>query len=161
MRSQTRRLDGLHVNGSGYWMELSQTGRHARYAARYLDYSPGFQTDLGFVPRVDIRKMEHFFEYYWRPKNGRVLLFGPDVTTSVNWNRQGQVQNWVVDAVRNRVPHSYPLSVCFRSMPLRQLSVPRAWSLLTLKNSAAGSRIVDALQGYAEHRIGFMLPDPD
>lgn len=42
--------------------------------------------------------MEHFFEYYWKPKNRRVLLFGPDVTTSVNWNRQGQVQDWLVDA---------------------------------------------------------------
>lgn len=98
MRSQTRRLDSSRLDGSGYWVELSQTGRHAQYAARYLDYSPGFQTQLGFVPRVDIHKMAHFFEYYWKPKNRRVLLFGPDVTTSVNWNRQGQIQDWVVDA---------------------------------------------------------------
>ncbi len=98
IRSQTRHLDRSRVDGSGHWVELSQTGRHAQYAARYLDFSPGFQTQLGFVPRVDIRKMEHFFEYYWKPKNSRVLLFGPDVTASVNWNRQGQIQDWQLDA---------------------------------------------------------------
>jgi hypothetical protein len=98
MRSQTRQLDGSTLDGSGYWVELSQSGRHAQYAARYLDYSPDFQTQVGFVPRVDIRKMEHFFEYYWKPKNRWVLLFGPDITTSINWNRHDQVQDWVVDA---------------------------------------------------------------
>jgi hypothetical protein len=98
MRSLTTQLDGTQVNGAGYWAELSETGRHAQYAARYLDYSPGFQTQLGFVPRVDIRKMEHFFEYYWKPKNRRVLLFGPDVTTDIDWNSQGQLQDWIVDA---------------------------------------------------------------
>ncbi len=70
---------------SGSPTELSESGRHAQYAARYLDYSPLFQTQLGFVPRVDIRKMEHYFEYYWKPTSGRALLFGPDVTTSVDW----------------------------------------------------------------------------
>jgi hypothetical protein len=92
------KLNRARVDGAGYWVELSETGRHAEYAARYLDYSPGFQTQLGFVPRVDIRKMEHTFEYLWKPRNSRGLLFGPEVTTSVNWNRQGQVQDWVVDA---------------------------------------------------------------
>ncbi len=98
MHSRTLQLDNTRLSGSGYWTELSHTGRHALYASRYLDYSPGFRTDLGFVPRVDIRKMEHFFEYYWKPKNSRVLLFGPDITTSVNWNHKGEVQDWVVDA---------------------------------------------------------------
>ena len=98
MHSLTRQLDGTQVNGAGYWTELSETGRHAQYAARYTDYSPGFQTQLGFIPRVDIRKMEHFFEYYWKPKSSRVLLFGPDVTTDVDWNSHGQVQDWIVDA---------------------------------------------------------------
>lgn len=98
MRSQAQRTDGSHQDGAGYWLELSQSGRHAQYAARYLDYSRFFQTQLGFVPRVDIRKMEHYFEYYWKPKGSRILLFGPDITTSIDWDQQGRLQDWVVDA---------------------------------------------------------------
>lgn len=97
MRSYSRNLDGTHAFGPAYWAELSQSGRHASYAARYLDYSPDFRAELGFIPRVDVRKMEHYFRYYWKPERGPVLLFGPDLTTSVNWNRLGQVQDWVVD----------------------------------------------------------------
>ncbi len=97
MRSYSRDLDGTNAAGPAYWAELSHSGRHTSYAARYLDYSPDFRADLGFIPRVDVRKMEHYFQYYWKPEKGAVLLFGPDVTTSLNWNRQGQLQDWVVD----------------------------------------------------------------
>jgi len=97
MRSYSRGLDGAHASGPAYWAELSHTGRHTLYAARYLDYSPDFRADLGFIPRVDVRKMEHYLRYYWKPEKGPVLLFGPDVTTSLNWNRQGQLQDWLVD----------------------------------------------------------------
>lgn len=95
--SETRQLDSTHASGSAYWAELSQTGRHTLYAARYADYSPDFESRLGFIPRVDVRKMEHYFRYYWKSDTGRVLQFGPDITTSLNWNRQGQLQDWVVD----------------------------------------------------------------
>ena len=98
VHSDTRQLDGIRLTGPAYWAELSHSGRHFVYAARYSDRGPSFHSDLGLIPRVDIRQMEHFVRYYWRPKNSRVVLFGPDVTTTVNWNRQGQVQDWIVDA---------------------------------------------------------------
>ncbi len=97
IRSYTREMDGTAFSGPSYWAELSHTGRHFSYASRYLDHSPDFRADLGFIPRVDVRKMEHFFRYYWKPEHGRVVLFGPDLITAVNWNRQGQVQDWLVD----------------------------------------------------------------
>jgi hypothetical protein len=97
MRSYARQLDTSRRSGPAYSLELNHVGRHFQYSAEYLDISPDFRSDLGFVRRVDIRQMEHFAQYYWKPKNRRVLLFGPDVRTLVNWNRQGQVQDWVVD----------------------------------------------------------------
>ncbi len=89
---------GADARGAGYSAELSHSGRHTVYSARYLDFSPDFQTALGFVPRVDIREMKHSFHYYWKPKSSRIQLFGPDFSALVNWNRKGQVQDWVVDA---------------------------------------------------------------
>jgi hypothetical protein len=97
IHSDTLEQDGHRFTGPSYWAELSHTGRHLVYAARYLDHSPNFRADLGFIPRVDVRKMEHYFRYYWKPKQGPIVLFGPDITVNVNWNRLGQVQEWVVD----------------------------------------------------------------
>ncbi len=95
--SDTRRPDGGRSSGPAGWAELAYTGRHAAYAARYADYDPRFESQLGFIPRVDIRKAEQYFRYYWKPDAGPVLLFGPDVTASLNWNRDGEIQDRIVD----------------------------------------------------------------
>ncbi len=99
IRSYTRTLGGSRRSGPGYWASLSRKGRHLRYETSYTDFSPDFRSELGFVPRVDIRKMQHKVEYTWWREQRRLVSFGPEVTTTVNWNRQGQVQDWVVDAV--------------------------------------------------------------
>jgi hypothetical protein len=86
------------LSGQGYLADLQFLGRHFSYLARYSDRSPDFCSELGFVPRVDIRDNEYFAGYFWRPKNSRLQSFGPSVDIHVNWNRAGQVQDWVVDA---------------------------------------------------------------
>jgi hypothetical protein len=96
-QSDTRQSNGVRQKGPAAWAELSHNGRHLVYASRFSDRSPDFHTDLGFIPRVDIRQMEQYFRYYWRPRNSLVALFGPDVTATLNWNRQGQVQDWIAD----------------------------------------------------------------
>jgi hypothetical protein len=106
MRSYTTQLPdeqqcqkaGRRLSGPAYYAELSHTGRHFFYAGRYNDRSPDFCSELGFVPRVDIRDTEQFAGYFWRPKHSRVVSFGPSVFTLVNWNRAGQVQDWFVDS---------------------------------------------------------------
>ncbi len=98
IRSDTRQPVQPNSSGSAYLAELSHSGLHTVYSARYLDFSPDFKTVLGFVPRVDIREMKHSLRYYWKPKTGRVLLFGPDVSVLLNWNREGQLQDRVIDA---------------------------------------------------------------
>ncbi len=106
MRSYTTQLPdeqqcqtaGRRISGPAYYAELSHTGRHFFYAGRYNDRSPDFCSELGFVPRVDIRQTEQFAAYFWRPEHSRVVSFGPSVFTLVNWNRAGQVQDWFVDS---------------------------------------------------------------
>ncbi len=106
MESYTRQLPNQQqcqkadprLSGPAYFTELSFLGRHLSYAARYSDRSPNFCAELGFVPRVDLRDMEYFLGYFWRPEQRRLVSYGPSVFTLVNWNRAGQVQDWIVDA---------------------------------------------------------------
>jgi hypothetical protein len=98
IRSDTHQLDGTNLAGPSYWAELSHTGRHLVYASRYLDHSPDFRADLGFIPRVDIRKAEQYARYYWKPERGRVAAVGPDITFSIDWDHRGLLQDWLVDA---------------------------------------------------------------
>jgi len=98
MRSYTRNLDGTRVSGSGSLLELDHSGRHFVYSGSYSDLSPNFRSQLGFVPRVDVRQTVQFGSYTWRPKRQRVLSFGPSLSTLVNWDRRGRVQDWLVDA---------------------------------------------------------------
>ena len=54
--SSTLNLDGSHSSGPGYKVDLERSGRKLNLQALYLDYSPGFVTETGFVNRIDIRQ---------------------------------------------------------------------------------------------------------
>ena len=95
IRSYDRRAGGRRLSGPSYAADLRRNGRHFAYAANYLDRSPDFRAALGFIPRTDVRQMGHYAGYLWRPEGSRVLSFGPSISTSVNWDRRGRVQDWV------------------------------------------------------------------
>ena len=97
IRSDTRQLDGRRLTGSGAFAELRYENRNFEYVGRYTDFSPEFRSQLGFVRRVDVRETEHQFQYQWQPE-GRIVEFGPSVSALVNWDRQGRVQDWEVEA---------------------------------------------------------------
>ncbi|MGH7490820.1 MAG: DUF5916 domain-containing protein [bacterium] len=97
-RSITQEFEGPKLSGSTYFVELAHDSRNLEYFGRYLDFSPDFRSQLGFVPRVDIRQTEQNAKYRWRPKSGPIVKFGPEVLALLNWNRQGQMQDWQVDS---------------------------------------------------------------
>ena len=70
------------------------SGNRLFYSADYTDRSPDFDSQLGFVPRVDIREARHFVNYRWKPAGRRIVSFGPSSRWLVNWDRQGRVQEW-------------------------------------------------------------------
>jgi hypothetical protein len=90
-------LDGTRRSGPVFLADLYHDDRHLYYEIFYIDRSPGFRSQLGFIPRVDIRELDNFLAYRWRPKRGRVQAFGPNFFTSVNWDRQGRLQDWRVN----------------------------------------------------------------
>jgi hypothetical protein len=94
--SNTLQLDGQRFAGPAYVAKLLHDDRHVSYHATYTDRSPGFRAELGFIPRVDIRQMQHTLSYRWRPEGKRILSYGPQIGALIDWNHAGQLQDWEV-----------------------------------------------------------------
>ncbi|MDQ6665492.1 MAG: carbohydrate binding family 9 domain-containing protein [Acidobacteriota bacterium] len=97
VHSESRDFDTGHRVGSLYYAEISENGLHSNYSGRYRDRSPNFRSDLGFIPRVDIRQFEQNYQYRWRPKNRVVASHGPFVSGLGNWDHQGRPEDWSVN----------------------------------------------------------------
>jgi len=80
--------------GNTLYADLSYTGRHFVMSSQYSDYSPGFCTELGFVPRVDIRQQTAAAGYFWRPVKSKIIDYGPTVSQLVDWDHNGVLQDW-------------------------------------------------------------------
>jgi len=90
MATRTRDTGGARSSGTGWYANLLRNGRNLDYSATYLDLSPSFETQLGFVKRVGIRQFDQELQILRRPK-GPVLRFGPTFTTSLDWDPQGRL----------------------------------------------------------------------
>jgi hypothetical protein len=94
--SRSKAADGRITVGPAYNASLFYSSRTVLYSLFYSDRSPSFRTTLGFVPRTDIRQIEQYGEYRWRPRSGPVVAFGPNAYTRLNWNYAGELQEWIV-----------------------------------------------------------------
>jgi hypothetical protein len=94
--STTTLADGTHLGGPAFLASLNRSGRNFTYSLNYNDRDPEFRSSLGFIPRVDIRQAQQFISYRWRPTKRRLLAFGPNLFTLVNWTRAGALQDWEV-----------------------------------------------------------------
>lgn len=97
MGSQSRESNGLSISGPAYNAHLSHWGKHFQFTGTYRDRDADFRADLGFIQRVDIREYEQNVSYFWRPEKKALVSFGPQLSTMVIWNRQGQLQDWEVE----------------------------------------------------------------
>ena len=64
-------------------------GQHFTYNLDYQDISPGFHTETGFIRRTDIRHLNSYYHYYWRPKKGHMILHGPEISGEQTWDHSG------------------------------------------------------------------------
>lgn len=95
-RSSAKDQSG-RLSGSGYFAEIRRSGLHLNYSTDYLDRSPDFRADLGFIPRVDMRQIRSMVRYQWRPERGALVNFGPSLQTRVVWDYRGQMEGWSVE----------------------------------------------------------------
>jgi uncharacterized protein DUF5916 len=95
--SRSRGRDAGGRSGFAAWIEGTRSGLNFGYTGRYVDRSPDFAADLGFIPRVDIRETTHAAFYFWRPAASRLVSFGPKLVASGNWDRRRRVQDWLAE----------------------------------------------------------------
>ena len=76
------------ASGMGLYAQLLRDGRNLDYSAQYLDLSPSFEAQLGFVPRVGVRQMVHELQLVRRP-DGPIVKVGPTFTADFTWDRGG------------------------------------------------------------------------
>jgi hypothetical protein len=92
--SSTKFLNGRRIAGPGYAASLSRGGRKFNAEFGYTDFSPGFETLPGFVPRKDIRAFSGEVKYRWWPER-RLHSWGPNLTVERVWDHSGARLNWI------------------------------------------------------------------
>jgi hypothetical protein len=97
MASQTMRQDGTHSGGDAFNVDLNRSSRTWYYDLNYIDRAEGFQTDLGFVNRVNMRQAQQFVRRAFHPKSKKVLSFGPTLYAAMLFDHAGVQQEWHVN----------------------------------------------------------------
>jgi len=95
--SRTIDTEGVTTDGSALTGEVFREGRNFNYQSSYLQRSPDFRSELGFIERVDMKETQHEVGYNWFPKSRRVLRVGADVEVGAVWDWSNLLQDWSVE----------------------------------------------------------------
>ena len=87
--SSTQDSPGAYSAGSAHVAGLDFAGKHLGNSLGFVDVSPGFVTQTGFVNRVDIRSLEENWSYRFRPTSGPVVAWGPQFNGEWIWDHTG------------------------------------------------------------------------
>lgn len=97
MGSTTRDMDGTRRSGNAALLRLSRAGRQFHMNASYADRDPNFDTQLGFIQRVNIREASYDMGYLWRPEKSTVVSYGPHISGYVTWDHSGTMTDWMAN----------------------------------------------------------------
>lgn len=75
-------------------VNVARAGRNFTYDGTYRDVSTDFNSDLGFIPRTDIRQTQHTGVYTKYTEGKQLLSYGPTGIASATWNHDGELQDW-------------------------------------------------------------------
>lgn len=84
------------LDGLGYKLNLERAGRKFNLQSQYLDFSPNFETQTGFVNRVDLREQIVKASYYWRPEGKFLISYGPTLQQFNIWDHSGTALDYFV-----------------------------------------------------------------
>jgi hypothetical protein len=94
--SSTRNVDGSYQAGPSYKVIGERVGRKLNLQTIYLDVSPGFVTETGFVNRADIREQNFNASYYFRPEGKFLISYGPTVQQFSIWDHRGTALDYFI-----------------------------------------------------------------
>lgn len=83
--SSTLDTNGYHF-GQLHDANVIGNGRRFTFSAEYLDITPHFVEETGFVPRVDQRTLNQYGHFYWRPEGKFLVFHGPEENATQLWD---------------------------------------------------------------------------
>jgi hypothetical protein len=96
-QSFTRRQDGQELSGPAYLAEIARHGKSYHMFSTYRERGRDFRSEIGFIPRVDMRQMVNHFHITARPETGRLVSWGPSIYTICTWDTKGELQDWEIE----------------------------------------------------------------
>jgi hypothetical protein len=95
--TQTEQSPSGYLAGPGFLLMLNKSDPHKYFSTSYTDRSPGLNATVGYLPRTDIRVLDNYFSYQWKPKTNHTLLaFGPGIDATENYDHEHRLENWGV-----------------------------------------------------------------
>jgi len=100
------------LDGLGYKLDLERSGRQFNLQSQYVDYSPNFETQAGFVNHIDIREQVLKASYYWRPEGKFLISYGPTLQQFNIWDHSGvPIDYFVMPGFRVDMTHQTYINV--------------------------------------------------
>jgi hypothetical protein len=75
---------------------LVGSGRRFAFSLQYLDITPKFQTDTGFLQRVDQRSLNQYGHFYWRPEGKHLIQHGIEENGTQLWGTHGTTLQQII-----------------------------------------------------------------
>ncbi len=94
VHSMTRGLDNVELSGPLLYARAAYNSRAWDVATYYSDRSPDFRAPLGYITRVDIRKIGQEIMRSWHPEKHGIQAFRLVQNGFVDWDYQGTLQDW-------------------------------------------------------------------
>jgi hypothetical protein len=83
-------LDSPGYSAGPTWnMSVNRSGHSFNLNSNFVDFSTGFQTQLGFIQSSNIRSGHTYSNYNWYPKSKKLLTFGLETNQNIAFNHQG------------------------------------------------------------------------
>jgi hypothetical protein len=92
--SHTTEATGPALTAPALLVELDRTGRSWGAFFRYEEVDDSFRAPLGFVRRVDTRRVFPFARYTWFPEKYGLVSIRPEVSGGMLWDHGGTLQDW-------------------------------------------------------------------
>lgn len=85
-----------YLFGQHHEADIIGMGLRFMFDLQYVDITPNFRTDMGYVQRTDQRAVNQYGHFYWRPNHKYLLLHGPEENATLLWGHDNTTLQQVV-----------------------------------------------------------------
>ncbi|MGA3372705.1 MAG: carbohydrate binding family 9 domain-containing protein [Terracidiphilus sp.] len=83
-------LDSPGYSAGPTWnLSASRSGHSFNLNSSFVDFSTGFETELGFIQSSNIRSGHTYSNYNWYPKHRKLQIWGLETNQNIAFNHQG------------------------------------------------------------------------